>query len=164
MARMSYKLFPELIPLPLWRISAYRALGRSTPWKKIRKDTLESASHKCQSCGSRKPLLSCHDKWRYDDKKRVAKLIGFEIRCALCHLATHIGRAAAIGYEKEAMQQLRKVNRCSNKEVELMIEIAMLDWRVRSAKKWKVIVSPSLLKRYPRLEAVPLQAKKASPA
>jgi hypothetical protein len=159
---MGYKLVPELVPLPLWGISAYRALGRSTPWKKIRQDTLESASHKCQSCGSRKPLLSCHDKWRYDDKKRVAKLIGFEIRCALCHLATHIGRAAAIGYEKEAMQQLRKVNRCTKKEVDLMIEIAMLEWRVRSSKKWAMIVAPKLLKRYQRLASVTLSASKTA--
>lgn len=59
-----------------------------------------------------------------------------------------------LGYEKEAMQQLRKVNRCTQKEVDLLIEIAMLEWEVRSAKKWKVIVAPTLLKRYPRLEVV----------
>jgi len=114
----------------------------------------------CQFCGSDEARLSCHDKWRYDDKKRVAKLIGFEIRCALCHLATHIGRATDLGYEKEAMQQLRKVNCCTKKEVELMVKISMLAWQIRSAKKWTVIVSPALLKRYPRLEVVPPHAKK----
>ena len=107
----------------------------------IRQDALKAASDRCQFCGSRKPKLACHDKWRYDDKKRIAKLIGFEIRCALCHLATHIGRAMALGYGKEAMQQLRKVNRCTKKEVELMIEIAMLEWQLRSSKKWTVIVA-----------------------
>jgi hypothetical protein len=52
------------------------------------------------------------------------------------------------------MQQLRNVNRCTKKEVELMIEISMLEWQLRSAKKWTVTVASALLKKYPRLETV----------
>ena len=160
MAKKRYRLVPELVPLPLWGISAYRALGRSTPWKVIRLDTLEAASHKCQFCGSDEPRLACHDKWQYDDKKRAARLIGFEIRCPLCHLATHMGRAAALGYAEEATQQLRKVNGCTNRDVDLMLAAAMSLWARRSEKKWIVTVAPALLKRYPRLQALPLYAKK----
>lgn len=93
-----HKLVPELVPEPLWGVSAYRALGKSTPWKAIRQDTLNEASNRCQFCDSEEPQLACHDKWEYDDRKGIAKLIGFETRCPLCHLATHIGRAMRIGH------------------------------------------------------------------
>jgi len=100
------------------------------------------------------PRLACHDKWRYDDKNRIAKLIGFEIHCSLCDLATHIGKAEAIGYRQEATQQLCNVNRCTEKDAEQIAAAAMSLWGKRSKKKWTVVVAPALLKRYPRLEAV----------
>jgi len=37
-----------------------------------------------------------------------------------------------------------------------MIAAAMSQWERRSEKKWKVAVAPALLKRYPRLQEVPL--------
>jgi hypothetical protein len=43
-----HKLVPELVPEPLWGVSAYRALGKSTPWKTIRQDTLNEASNRCR--------------------------------------------------------------------------------------------------------------------
>ena len=148
------KLVPELVPEPLWGVSAYRALGKSAPWKAIRKDTLERVSDRCEFCDS-DAGLECHDKWTYDDKTCVATLIGFEIRCKLCHLATHIGRAMQLGLLQDAVAQLCKVNRCTVSDVEGMIDAEMPLWKKRSRKKWTVVVAPTLLKRYPRLQAVP---------
>jgi hypothetical protein len=37
-----------------------------------------------------------------------------------------------------------------------MIAAAMSHWEKRSEKKWTVLVASALLKRYPRLEEVPL--------
>jgi hypothetical protein len=150
-----HKLVPELVPEPLWGVSAYRALGKSTPWKAIRQDTLHEASNRCQFCGSEGPQLACHDKWEYDDRKCIATLIGFEIRCPLCHLATHIGRAMRIGHLQEAVEHICKVNGCTVKDVEKVIDAEMPLWKKRSKKKWTVVVAPALLKRYPRLQAVP---------
>src|SRR5580704_9555102 len=99
-----HTLAPELVPKPLWGVSAYRALGKSSPWKAIRLDTLKKASNKCGFCDSHSGL-ECHDQWKYDDKKCTATLVGFEIRCKLCHLATHIGRAMQLGLLQEAVAQ-----------------------------------------------------------
>jgi len=71
-----------------------------------------------------------------------------------------MGRAAALGYAEEATQQLRKVNGCTNRDVDLMLAAAMSLWARRSERKWIVTVAPALLKRYPRLQALPLYAKK----
>jgi hypothetical protein len=152
----TYRLVPELVPFPLWGVSAYQALGKTKPWKEIRQDALEKSSHRCESCDSDGPRLSCHDKWEYDDKKCVASLVGFEIRCPLCHLATHIGRANAEGFGQDAIQQLCKVNRCTERDAEQIVAAAMSLWDRRSKKKWTVVAAPALLKGYPRLQEVPL--------
>ena len=160
--KTQHRLIPELIPEPLWGVSAYRVFGKTKPWKEIRQDTLENAGNKCEACGADGPQLACHDKWKYDDKTRVATLIGFEVRCVLCHSATHIGRAIKLGFEKDAIRQLCKVNRCTEREVGEMIETAMSQWEKRSEKQWKVVIAPELLRRYPRLEEVPLMVPSTS--
>jgi hypothetical protein len=152
----TYRLVPELIPEPLWGVSAYRVFKKTKPWKEIQQDTHQKAGYRCESCEADGPQLACHDKWRYVDKTCVATLIGFEIRCLLCHNATHIGRAIELGFGQDAIRQLRKVNRCTEREVGEMIVAAMSQWEKRSEKKWTVVVAPALLKRYPRLQEVPL--------
>jgi hypothetical protein len=42
-----------------------------------------------------------------------------------------------------------------------MIVAAMSQWEKRSEKKWTVVVAPVLLKRYPRLQEVPLMVGRA---
>jgi hypothetical protein len=150
-----YKLVPELVPRPLWGISAPRALKKSAAWKAIRKDTLSEVGEKCQFCDA-EARLECHDKWEYDDKKCVATLVGFEIRCKACHFVTHIGRAIQLGLLHEAAAHLRKVNGCTEKDVERMVGAAMSLWKKRNQKKWTIVVAPALLKQYPRLHEVPL--------
>ena len=98
--------------------------------------------------------LECHDKWEYDDKKCVATLVKFEIRCKACHFVTHIGRAMQLGLLHEAVAHLRKVNGRTEKDVERMVGAAMSLWKKRNQKKWTVVVAPALLKQYPRLREV----------
>jgi hypothetical protein len=131
--------------------SGRRNLGRKYARRRLRTQATDASPVKPDG-----PQLACHDKWKYDDKTRVATLIGFEIRCLLCHNATHIGRAIELGFEQDAIRQLCKVNRCTEREVREMIVAAMSQWEKRSEKKWTVVVAPALLKRYPRLQEVPL--------
>ena len=77
MKRPRYKLVPELVPRPLWGISAPRALKKSAAWKAIREETLSEVGEKCQFCDA-EARLECHYKWDYGDKKGVAILVGFE--------------------------------------------------------------------------------------
>jgi hypothetical protein len=155
------RLAPELVPAPLWGVSAYRKFGKTKTklWKEIRQAALEISGHKCGACDADGPQLSCHDAWSYDDKTFVATLIGFEIRCQSCHNATHIGRANALGFEQEAYAQLRRVNGCTQEEVEAVVAASMQLWEKRSAKRWTVVVAPYLLEMYPRLAEVPLMLR-----
>ena len=142
------------MPRQLWGFSASKML-RGT-WKHIRHDALETASRSCQKCGeSPHPIygddLICHELWRYDDQRGVARLVGFEIHCAKCDLVTHMGRALARGYGNEALKQLSKVNGITNVEAERVYRQAKAVWQKRSARKWRIAVDKALLVRYPRL-------------
>lgn len=148
------RLTPELVPKPLWGKSAYRLLGRRAPWKAIRRDTLEAAGHRCSICGGTRGQLSCHERWRYDDKRGRATLAGFEIHCADCDAVSHAGRAIMLGFGDVVIKQLRKVNGCTAEEANRMVATAMLLWKRRSRKKWKVVVAAALLKTHPRLQVL----------
>jgi hypothetical protein len=161
------KLVPELVPEPLWGHSAYRLLGRSS-WKAIRKDVLNAAKNSCQPCGiTPSPLdsdpLTCHEQWHYDDKKRVATLIGFEIHCSACDSATHMGRAVQHGAGDRALNQLRKVNGISISAAQDLFVSAMILWKARSKKKWSVRVDPKLIETYPKLAILETSSKGKTP-
>jgi hypothetical protein len=158
----THKLVPELVPRPLWGISAPRALNKSTAWKAIRKDTIAEAGNRCLFC-STDTRLECHDKWKYDDKNCVATLVGFEIRCKMCHMATHIGRARKLGFLAEAVMHICSVNGCTPDDVRKIVDAEMPRWERRSKKRWTVVVAPTLLKRYPSLQAVPLMTSSEVP-
>lgn len=150
------RLRPKLIPSPLWGVSAYRLLGRNKHWKLIRADVLEAAGDKCEICGRekrpvRQVYLICHELWDYNDKKRTATLIGFEIHCSLCDLVTHMGRARSVGKGEAALKQMCKVNGISRDAALELYNKAINVWEKRRARKWKVRVSLALLKRYPAL-------------
>jgi hypothetical protein len=153
----SHKLAPELIPKPLYRISGYRALKKSTAWKAIAKETRAEAGDKCKICDST-DRPECNEKWDYDDQKTVATLVGFEVRCKTCHFATHFGHTMILGpkYVRIAVDQICKVNGCTVKDVKQIVDAAWSLWEKRSRKEWTVVVAPKLLKRYPRLQAVSL--------
>ena len=152
------KLIPELVPKPLWRHNAQRLLGESSR-KAIRKGALEAAKHSCEKCGlTPSPLdsepLSCHEQWQYDDKKRIATLVGFEMHCTDCDFVTHTGRAMRHGFGDRALKQMSKVNGVSLQTAQDLFLEAMALWRTRSKenkKKWSVRVDTKLIKACPKL-------------
>lgn len=157
------RLQPQLVPRPLWGISARRKLGRSS-WQRIRQDALEAAHQSCEICGESPNAiygdpLTCHEVWRYNDNLATATLVSFEIHCPKCDLVTHMGRAMARGFGDEALDQLCQVNGITRLETKRIYTDAMALWQKRSVKKWRVKVAKTLLRRYPQLTE--LEAGKA---
>ena len=150
-ARRKFTLYPELVPRPLWGISAYRLLRRRAPWKRIRNATLEEAGRRCSVCGETTPPLFCHERWCYNDKKGVALLEGFAIVCRDCNRAIHIGLAGVLGEHEAAIAHLCRVNRITEAEANVMVKRALTIWDNRSGKNWRVVVATTLLKIYPQL-------------
>lgn len=150
----SLKLKIDLVPEPLWGISAYRLLGKSTKWKAIRKDVLRQAKNSCSVCRASGGRLSCHEKWRYDDGKRIATLVGFVMHCDPCDLAAHMGRSFQHGFGDMAIDQFCRINHCTAEKAHALFADAMATWRKRSGKKWTVAVAKPLLAKYPALSVL----------
>jgi hypothetical protein len=147
-------LRPELVPKPLWGISAYRLLGRNATWKAIRQDALRSTGNCCSLCGTGGKGLTCHERWDYDDSRRTATLAAFAVHCPACDSATHMGRAEKHGRKQMAIDQLCRVNGCSATEAEKLFTDAKKVWSVRSGYDWMMFVAADLLTRYPALSVL----------
>lgn len=145
------KLRPELVPKPLFGISAYRLLGRGAEWKAIRLDTLRASGNRCSVCGTGGKGLTCHESWDYDDQQRHATLVALVIHCPDCDTATHMGRAVQHGLEGVAIAQLCLVNGCTEDSARKQFKEAMAVWRRRSGHDWTTFVTDSLLTRHPAL-------------
>ena len=100
------KLEIEPRPVSTWGITLANRLPRKE-WDEIRQRVYREANYTCQICGSTKNGLHCHEKWGFDDKKRIQRLLGFECCCEVCHDVHHLGRSRQV-YSKEYVGLLIK--------------------------------------------------------
>jgi hypothetical protein len=149
--KVGARLRPYPIPEPLRDYTAYHVLRRGTRWKRIRRDFLSAAGHRCAACGVRRGILSCHGKWTYDDRLLTATLTNFVILCEDCAVATHIAQSIRRGFGSLAIRQLSRVNRLALADAEGLAREAMTTWKKRNKKSWRVYIAPDLLDRYPQL-------------
>jgi hypothetical protein len=149
------RLEPELIPEPLWGISASRLLGRkSKSWREIRASALASAGDACAACDQESPGgrgMVCDELWKYDDQEQVAELSGVRILCPACDHARHFARAGQLGLAAEALRTLALVNGITEHRALALQQKAMRDWARRSSRSWTVRVARPFADRYPAL-------------
>lgn len=135
------KLTIELIPSTC-HYSNVRTTVKPIEWDKIRFISYAAAGNICELCGETgknqgyKHNVECHEIWEYDDVNHIQRLAGLISLCPTCHQVKHIGRAIAIGKEKEAHAQLRKVNNWSTEQVLEHIEESFLVYKERSKHEW----------------------------
>lgn len=140
------KLTVELIPTTC-HYSNVRTTLKQKDWDIIRRLSYQKANHICEICGQTgydqgyKHKVECHEIWKYDDKKKVQKLVGLISLCPLCHQVKHIGRAIAIGKQSEVFEHLEIINDWNHKDVvEHLAEAFMLN-KERSKHKWDLDIS-----------------------
>jgi hypothetical protein len=148
-------LEPELIPEPLWNISAASLLGRkSRAWRDIRSAALAAADDTCSACGEVTPggkYMVCDELWSYDETDGVATLTSVRILCPACDHARHFARAGQLGQAATALSTLARVNGISESGARALQVKAGEVWQRRSRLAWTVRVSESLLKHHPVL-------------
>lgn len=147
------KLTVELVPKTC-HYSNVRTTLKTKDWDIIRHISYENANHACEICGQTgleqgyKHKVECHEIWKYDDKKKVQKLIGLISLCPLCHQVKHIGRAMAIGKQPEVFKHLEIINDWNHKQVaEHLAEAFMLN-KERSKYEWSLDISILIKKPY----------------
>lgn len=140
------KLTVELIPSTC-HFSNVRSTVTPAEWDKIRFISYAAADNKCEICGSNGTLqgykhkVECHEIWDYDDLNHVQTLTGLISLCVFCHQVKHIGRSIAIGKQAVCFQQLAKVNKWSQKEIEEHISSSFQLHKERSKHQWTLDLS-----------------------
>ncbi len=135
-----------LVPKSSWYKSLANLLDRKI-WNKIRERELKRAGYKCEICGYSGRGLHCHEIWEYDDEKKIQKLVGYKILCERCHLAHHLGFAAASGRLEEAVEWISRVTGMREGEVWRFVDKAFEEWEERSKYSWKIDYSYERLLR-----------------
>ena len=136
------RLSIELVPRGAW-FRNLRSLLPVEQWNSLRKATYRRVGYRCEIClgkGTRHPV-ECHEKWEYDDKHHIAKLIGLYGLCPACHECKHIGLAQVKGRLHQARKHLADVNGVSEDEAAMMIYDAFQVWERRSEHDWDVDIS-----------------------
>jgi hypothetical protein len=133
-------LKPELIPEPLWNISAAALIGRkSKAWRQIRSDALTGSGNACSACGevtADGKHMVCDELWDYGEQHGVATLTGVRILCPACNFARHFARAAQLGKGADALATLTRVNGISKAEARALQDDAEKAWKRRSRRAW----------------------------
>jgi phage terminase large subunit GpA-like protein len=125
-----YKLNFELVPEECWRANL-RSFLKTEDWDKIRRSAYAKAGGRCSICGAR-GRLEAHEKWTYDDKKAVQKLVDVIALCHACHEVKHVSRTQLMGRGVEAMEQFMKVNRCSQMDYHEALGLANEEYQKRN--------------------------------
>lgn len=119
------KLTIEPIPESTWGMSLAHLLPQEI-WDILRREVYEGFHHTCAICGAQDKQLHCHEKWTYDDRKRIQKLLGFQCLCVDCHNIKHWGRTVAVALERKDQDTISrltahfcKVNNCSKSVMDL---------------------------------------------
>ena len=112
--KKTYKLSFEFVPEECW-YSNLRSVLKPTDWDIVRKDAYRRAKGRCTICGAL-GRLEAHEKWEYDDEKRLQTLTDVIALCAECHMVKHVSRSYLVGKGGQAMEQFMKVNHCSQME------------------------------------------------
>ena len=110
-----YKLSFEPVPDECWWSNLRSALPKDV-WDKIRYDAYARAKGRCTICGAYTRRLEAHEKWSYDEKRKVQKLEDVTALCKSCHEVKHIGRTCLMGRGDDAMEHFMKVNACTQSE------------------------------------------------
>ena len=86
---MRLRLPIQLVPVRIQYMTLHRAVTQAT-WDRLRRKVYRAADHRCKACG-KGGRLNCHEVWKYDDKRGVARLTGFRALCPTCHEVCHTG-------------------------------------------------------------------------
>jgi hypothetical protein len=143
------RLSPELVPQPLWGVSASRLL-KSAWTRRIRPQVVAESDGRCTRCGGETKLMFAHEEWDYDDANAVATVVRLTLICQDCNSVTHFGRLPE-QYREQALEHLATVNGITREEAEALLRDAGRVWMRRSTHEWRVEVSPEVVAQYPAM-------------
>ncbi len=155
------RLTIELVPSSCWYTNVRSRVSRAE-WDCIRKAVYRRAGYTCEICGGTGPKhpVECHEVWRYDDDRKVQRLVRMIALCPACHRVKHIGKASVDGRYAEARRHLAQVNGWTQEQAERYVKASFRVWKRRSRHAWTLDVSILESERYRSWIAQRLQTRK----
>ncbi len=139
------KLEIESIPEKSWGTSLANLLPKPV-WDTLRREVYGRFNYQCCICGAVDIQVHCHEKWRYDDRKRIQYLVELQCLCVDCHNVKHFGRTVALVHEGKLTwdhllrltDHFLRVNSCTQEDFVLhKLAVGTLNYR-RSKHLYKV--------------------------
>lgn len=135
------KLNFELVPDSCW-YSNLRSILSPAQWDVVRREAYARAGGRCMICGAPTRRLEAHERWEYDERNAVQKLVDVVAICKSCHEVIHIGRTQLMGGEERASEHFMKVNGCTYAEYRKALGEANEAHRRRNlVPEWKLDLS-----------------------
>ncbi|MFJ5220713.1 DUF5710 domain-containing protein [Streptomyces sp. NPDC088354] len=133
-------LFVDLVPSSCW-FTNVRSCVADKDWDRLRRMIYTRAGNRCEACGAgpdrdAKRWLEAHERWIYDDARRIQTLKRLICLCTGCHTVTHFGFAEIRGLAPQARAHLIKVTGMTPAEADLHITAAFSLWEERSRITW----------------------------
>lgn len=135
------KLQIDVVPKSAWGKNL-RTQVRKRTWDQIREEAYAKAGRRCEICGA-SGKLNCHEKWFYDEKKKIQLLTGFQAVCTPCHHVSHYGMSMILAQQgiidlDEIDKHFLKVNRVKQDVLEEHMKETDATFNRRSRIKWRV--------------------------
>ena len=99
----------ELVPDGCWYYNLRTVLPKKL-WDGIKAITKARAGGRCEICDRKTAFTDAHERWEYDEKNGVQKLVGVIAVCKDCHAVIHYGRTSLKGDAESAEKHYMKVN------------------------------------------------------
>lgn len=130
----SNTLFVDLVPRSCWFTNVRKCVD-FTDWDRLRRFIYERANYQCECCRDKSPL-DAHERWHFNEKEKIQKLMRIIALCKSCHEATHMGLAQIRGRDAIATEHLMKVTGMNKQEANAHINNAFDLWEKRNIHKW----------------------------
>jgi Domain of unknown function (DUF5710) len=138
-------LFVDLIPQTSWFENVRKAVDPAD-WDRLRRMVYRRAGYRCEACGTaqdrgRGVVMEAHERFAYDARAAIQRLVRLVCLCRWCHTAAHMGLAGLRGVQDEAITHLMAVTGMNPAEAFTHVDEAFERWTRRSAIPWQVDLS-----------------------
>ncbi|WP_307867755.1 DUF5710 domain-containing protein [Umezawaea beigongshangensis] len=133
-------LFVDLVPDSCW-FTNVRSCVDQRDWERLRRMVTRRAGNVCEVCARPEDReaarwLEVHERWTYDEARRIQSLRRLICLCTDCHRTTHFGLAQVRGWADEAFAHLVEVTGWSPHQADQHVSEAFDLWARRSRVTW----------------------------
>ena len=131
--------YVDLVPRSVWWANL-RVMLSPSQWKFLSKYVIQRAGAVCEICGST-TRLEAHERWDFDKRTGIQRLVRIVCMCKLCHLSIHIGLARVLGIREDIDAHIFSLTMWGKREMKHHIKEARERWDELSHLAWTADVS-----------------------